>query len=149
MSGSSPLQIFNRSELPIPLDDAGVTAMVRLVEQGETCRFSMLELVYVKPDRMREINREYLERDYLTDIITFRYEETAESEQIEGTLYCCAERIREQAEELSEPVKREFMRVFVHGLLHLVGYGDDTPSRKEDMRLREDRYLEHWSEKKT
>ncbi len=149
MSGSTPLQIFNRSETPIALDEAGATAMVRLVEQGETCSFSMLELVYVTPVRMREINREYLDRSYLTDIITFRYEETAGSEQIEATLYCCPERIREQAEELDEPVRREFMRVFVHGLLHLVGYGDDTPSRKEDMRQREDRYLERWSEEKT
>lgn len=147
MSGSSPLQIFNRSETPVPLDEDAAASMIRLVEKGETCSFSMLELVFVTPARMRDINREYLDRSYLTDIITFRYEEDA-SDRIEGTLYCCPHRIREQAKELDEPVRREFMRVFVHGLLHLVGHGDDTASRKKDMRALEDRYLERWGKEK-
>lgn len=145
MPGSDILQLFNRSGIPIPLDENEALSLLRLVEEGERCSFAIIELVYVKAQRMREINRQYLGRDYLTDIITFRYDEEEEDgEALEGTLYCCAERIHEQAGEYGEPADREFRRVFVHGLLHLAGYGDDTPEDRENMTALEDRYLDRW-----
>lgn len=145
MPGSTPLQLFNRSGHSIPLDETQALSLLRLVEEGERCSFALVELVYVKAKRMREINSQYLGRDYLTDIITFRYDEESE-EEMEGTLYCCAERIREQAGEYGEPAEREFRRVFLHGLLHLAGYGDDMPEDREHMRALEDRYLDRWKE---
>lgn len=144
MPGSDPLQLFNRSGRSIPLDENGALSLLRLVEEGEGCSFALIELVYVKAERMREINRQYLGHDYLTDIITFRYDEEKEGEDMEGTLYCCARRIREQAGEYGEPADREFRRVFVHGLLHLAGYGDDSPEDRKNMRVLEDRYLDRW-----
>lgn len=144
MPGSDPLQLFNRSGRSIPLDENEALSLLRLVEEGESCSFALVELVYVKAERMREINRQYLGRDYLTDIITFRYDEEEERDDLEGTLYCCAERIREQAGEYGEAADREFRRVFVHGLLHMAGYGDDTPEGREAMTVLEDRYLDRW-----
>lgn len=155
MSGDHPLQLFNRSGTGVPVTPERAREAARHVEEGENCRFSLLELVYVDEEGIREINREYLEREYVTDIITFRYDGEDEARGdgpdapgghgpdpgIEATLYCCAPRIREQAEEYGEPEEREFCRVLVHGLLHLAGYGDDTEARREEMTRREDHYL--------
>ncbi|MDZ7774012.1 MAG: rRNA maturation RNase YbeY [Balneolaceae bacterium] len=148
MSGEYPLQLFNRSGTGVPLTPACAREAARLVEKGENCRFSLLEIVYVDEEAIREINREYLDRTYVTDIITFRYDTGEEASPaaetksgIEATLYCCASRIAEQAADYGEGEGREFRRILLHGLLHLAGYGDDTPARKKEMTRREEHYL--------
>ena len=105
-----------------------------------------------------DINKEYLERDYVTDVITFSYgdadggnifpepdkEANNSSDSpyvIEGTIYCCVPRIVEQAEEWDQVPSREFSRVLIHGLLHLLEYEDHTPELKEIMRKKEDQHL--------
>lgn len=94
----------------------------------------------------------------MTDIITFSYNDaegpdtfpshlegnknrTNSQNVLEGTIYCCAPRIFEQAQEWNEEPSKEFGRILIHGLLHLLNYEDTSPELKEEMRRKEDQHL--------
>lgn len=143
-SESSILQIFNESDVKVPLTQAKASSILQLLSKEENAGFNLVELVYVGEQEIVRINKEHLNRYYVTDIISFRYDEGQESNDnsaIEGTLYCCAPRITEQSAEFKEPVEREFQRIFIHGLLHLVGYEDTSPEEKKKMTELENTYL--------
>ncbi|MEX0720721.1 MAG: rRNA maturation RNase YbeY [Balneolaceae bacterium] len=142
MNDESPiLQIFNESGVDIPLQEKKLSQLLEYIEKQEHCRFSFVELVYVDEKEIIRINSEYLQREYITDIISFRYDEDQSNSQIEGTLYCCAPRIKEQAREFDESVSRELLRIFIHGLLHLIGFEDKASAEKKQMTALEDHYL--------
>ncbi|MDZ7807052.1 MAG: rRNA maturation RNase YbeY [Gracilimonas sp.] len=135
------LQIFNESPVSIPLDQAEAQKILSLLEELEKITYSFVELVYVDEAEIIRLNKKHLDRDYVTDIISFRYDEAERDNQIEGTLYCCAPRIEEQSGEFEEPAEREFKRILIHGLLHLIGYEDQTETEKSAMTRLEDKYL--------
>ncbi|MDX1591176.1 MAG: rRNA maturation RNase YbeY [Balneolaceae bacterium] len=130
----------NESGVDIPVDESSFEKLMQIVESNENVRFRSIELVYVDEEEILRINNEYLNHNYVTDIITFGYGE--ESEPIEGTLFCCAPRIEEQSREFDTSPADEFLRVFVHGLIHLAGYNDETEPEKAVMTRLENRYLE-------
>src|SRR5690554_6843132 len=138
---ASILQLFNESGEDIPLNEQEAHSVVLHICDKEECGFSLIELVYVDENEIVRINKEHLDRDYITDIISFRYDEDESNEHIEGTLYCCAPRIKEQAKEFANSETEEFQRIFIHGLLHLIGYQDFSPKEKEEMTALENHYL--------
>lgn len=137
------LELFNPSGSDIPYSATELRAALRTVEHGEQVRFALLEVVFLPPDEMVDLNRQHKNHDYLTDILTFPYHEVEDTE-LEATLYCSADRIREQAGEWKVPAKQEFRRVFIHGLLHLCGYDDQSENDRSAIREREDHYLNLW-----
>jgi probable rRNA maturation factor len=139
------IELFNESGLDIPLSESDLLKIANLVSKGENRYFSLLELVYVDEKTIIEVNKKYLNHDYVTDIITFPYSEAGTdliSQEIEGTIYMCTQRIIEQSDELTIPAKEEFSRVYIHGLLHLCGYHDDNQSSKQEMTEKENFYLQ-------
>lgn len=139
------IQLFNETDLDIPISQEIITPLASSFADSENCSFKFLEIVYIDEEEIIRINKEHLERDYVTDIITFRYDENPTNKAIEGTLFCCAPRIIEQAHELDESPKNEFLRIYIHGLLHLAGYEDKTDDQKKRMTAKEDEYLEEFS----
>ncbi|MGD8426826.1 MAG: rRNA maturation RNase YbeY [Balneolaceae bacterium] len=135
------IQVFNQTNLTIPVATSDFRKITDLIAEKEKCGFKLLEVVYVDEEEIMLINKEHLGRDYVTDIITFRYDEADKNDQIEGTLFCCAPRIKEQAQEFGESSEQEFLRIYIHGLLHLAGYDDKTDSQKQQMTAKEDQYL--------
>ncbi|HKK47036.1 MAG TPA: rRNA maturation RNase YbeY [Balneolaceae bacterium] len=135
------IQIFNQTHLTLPVSDSTFRKTASIVGKYENREFILLEVVYVDEDEIVRINKEHLKRDYVTDIITFRYDDPDDGE-VEGTLFCCAPRIFEQADELGETPEKEFLRIYIHGLLHLVGYEDKTDPQKQQMTAKENTYLE-------
>lgn len=147
MSEAAPaIQLFNKTDADLPLNKEDISSIVELVAAEEGCHFSLLEVVYVDDEEIVRINREHLQRNYVTDIITFRYDEDSSNKNIEGTLFCCTPRIYEQASELNEDAGQEFKRILVHGLLHLCDYDDSSPQEKKQMTDREDFFLEKLAE---
>lgn len=135
------IQLFNESGKEIPIDLEIIRKCLSEVKAKEDCSFSLLEVVYVNESGIVDINQEYLDRDYVTDIISFRYDEAEDNMDIEGTLYCCAQRIYEQALELNQDIEKEFKRILIHGLLHLCGYDDQSAEAKQEMTEKENYYL--------
>lgn len=141
------IQIFNETDMDIPLSTSTFETVVSSLSKSEDCSFQFVEVVYVDEEEIVRINKEHLEHNYVTDIITFRYDDSAANSAIEGTLFCCAPRIREQAKEFNESPEEEFLRIYIHGLLHLAGYEDKTDEQKQQMTAREDFYLDHVEQK--
>ncbi len=98
-----------------------------------------LNIIFCSDDYLYKMNVQYLGHKTLTDIITF--DNSTKRKQINGELYISLDRARENANLLNISIKDELHRLFVHGLLHLCGYGDKTPAQKKKMTAREDFYL--------
>ncbi|MGB3547017.1 MAG: rRNA maturation RNase YbeY [Saprospiraceae bacterium] len=108
---------------------------------GAGCRLHRLEYTFCTDDELLVINREYLDHDTLTDIITFDY---CEPPLVEGEIFISLDRVRDNAAELGETPARELARVVIHGVLHLCGQGDKTPAEAAEMRRREEAALTDW-----
>jgi len=128
-------------EEDVPVEEQILENILQEVGREQEAEFASVELVYVNETEIVAINKEHLSRDYVTDIISFRYDEQDHLNAIEGTLYCCAPRITEQSRELSTPSSQEFYRIFIHGLLHLIGYNDQSKEEKATMTRLENHYL--------
>lgn len=106
---------------------------------NESCRYSEIEVVFVDDNQILEMNRKFLNHDYITDILTFPYNNDPTS--LDGSLICCASQIEHQARDHNVSFQNEILRVVIHGLLHLAGYDDHTDEDTRIMRKLEDKYL--------
>ncbi|MFI5138226.1 MAG: rRNA maturation RNase YbeY [Sphingobacteriales bacterium] len=103
--------------------------------------FKLKELTYIfcSDSYLLQINRQYLNHDTYTDIITFDNSETEKT--ILGDIFISIERIRENALKFNITETDELHRVIIHGALHLLGYKDKTSATKQEMTQKEDFYL--------
>jgi rRNA maturation RNase YbeY len=108
-----------------------------LISQEHGCP-GQINIVFTSDSNILELNKKYLCRDYLTDIITFDY---SDNQMIAGDLFISVQRVRENAEEFEVTFKKELKRVIVHGILHLLGYDDGNERKKSLMKKKEDHYL--------
>ena len=106
-----------------------------LAEEGD------LNYIFCTDDYLYQMNVEYLQHDTLTDVITFDNSEDTADKIIEGDIFISLDRVRDNAQSLNNEEEVELNRVIVHGLLHLLGYGDKTPADERLMRQKEDFYL--------
>ncbi|MBL7743491.1 MAG: rRNA maturation RNase YbeY [Chitinophagaceae bacterium] len=97
-----------------------------------------INYVFCSDKRLLEINRQYLNHDYYTDIITF---DLSENESTEAEVYISIDRVKENAHQVGASILQELHRVMFHGALHLCGYSDRSMSEKSTMRAKEDKYL--------
>ena len=91
-----------------------------------------------------KINKEYLNKEYLTDVITFNTNHLADfksKDYIYGDIYISIERVLENKKNYGVSLSNELHRVLIHGVLHLLGYDDKTQSEKKLMTSKEDEYL--------
>ena len=97
-----------------------------------------INYIFCDDEYLLQVNKEYLQHDYYTDIITFDY---VKGKTISGDIFVSLPRIFENAETLSKDFESEFFRVLAHGILHLCGYKDKTEEEITEMRNKEDYYL--------
>ena len=117
-----------------------IQAFVRSIFEKEGKPSCRLQYVFCSDAYLLQINKEYLQHDDYTDIITFDL--SADPLQvIEGEIYISVDRVQENAMELGLPFEQEMLRVIFHGALHLCGYTDKTKRSKAEMRKKEDEYL--------
>ncbi|MCF6169721.1 MAG: rRNA maturation RNase YbeY [Bacteroidales bacterium] len=98
-----------------------------------------IQFVFCGDDFLTEINKEYLHHDTFTDIITFS--NSANPSVISGDIFISIDRVNENAKSLNCDFENELSRVIIHGILHLLGYNDNNPGEKLQMRAKEDYYL--------
>lgn len=131
-----PLQVHNTTRRPIP--ERLISRAVREVFRGEGCSAGSVDAIYCGDRMIRRINREFLEHDYATDTITFRYNE---GQEIEGEFYISLDVIGRNARRFNATFEAELLRVTIHSALHLAGYDDQSPEERAGMTAREDHYL--------
>ncbi|NBV07796.1 MAG: rRNA maturation RNase YbeY [Flavobacteriia bacterium] len=101
-------------------------------EEGE------ISLVFCTDEELLQVNKDHLNHDFYTDIITFDY---CEGNTISGDLFISTERVAANATEFGVDFEEELARVVFHGLLHLSGYNDKSEEDKAIMRSKENHYL--------
>lgn len=98
------------------------------------------EIVYLFCDDVKilQINQQYLQHDFYTDIITFDY---SEKDIISGDITISLDTVRSNSQMYQTDYEIEIYRVIIHGILHLCGIGDHTEVEKKEMRNAEDSAL--------
>ena len=94
-----------------------------------------LAFVFCSDEKILEVNQNFLQHDYYTDIITFDY---SEGEVISGDIFISVERVLENAASHQVDYNTELLRVISHGVLHLIGFQDKEEKKKVEMTRNED-----------
>jgi rRNA maturation RNase YbeY len=94
--------------------------------------------IFVDDEKILDVNRQYLQHDYYTDIITFDY---CEGDVISGDLFISLDTVRSNAELVGATYEHELNRVIIHGILHLCGIDDKGPGEREIMEAAENHAL--------
>ena len=97
-----------------------------------------LVVIFCSDSYLIKINREFLQHDYFTDIVTFDY---CEKNIVSGDIFISLDRVAENSNLFGVTVNEELLRVIVHGILHLLGFGDSSKDEKIIMRNLESKYI--------
>ena len=114
------------------------SAWVKAVAASYGKKVGEIAYIFVDDEEILRVNREYLQHDYYTDIITFDY---TEGDTISGDLFISLDTVRTNAEQFDKPYEEELHRVIIHGILHLCGINDKGPGEREIMEAAEDKAL--------
>ena len=114
------------------------SAWVKAVAASYGKKVGEIAYIFVDDEEILRVNREYLQHDYYTDIITFDY---TEGDTISGDLFISLDTVRTNAEQFGKPYEEELHRVIIHGILHLCGINDKGPGERELMEAAEDKAL--------
>ena len=122
-----------------------ISAWVKAVAATYGKRVGDIGYIFCNDEKILEVNRQYLQHDYYTDIITFDYSDdallTGRKDTISGDLFISLDTVRTNAEQQGTTYDEELHRVIIHGILHLCGINDKGPGEREIMEAEENKAL--------
>jgi len=121
-----------------PVNLPKIKKWIKTTISDEVKKTGDISFIFCSDDYLLSINRQYLEHDYYTDIITFDY---VEGDVISGDIFISTDRIKENAVLFKVSFQEELNRIMIHGILHLIGYKDKEDIDKATMTSKEDFYL--------
>ena len=136
------LQIINDFDNQIKLSNSLIEKIVSNVISSES-KYTNIDMTIIicNDEYLRNLKIKYFDMDILTDVITFNLSE--DEKDLEAEIYISWERIDDNAKIYSQKINSEVKRVIIHGCLHLVGYDDSTEKEKQDMREKEQEYMDN------
>ena len=129
-------------EKPV-LDWEKVEQWIVEVAQRLGRRVGALTYIFCDDERILEVNRQFLNHDYYTDIITF---DNTTGRLIRGDMFISLDTVATNADSVEATYDEELMRVIIHGVLHLCGINDKGPGEREIMEAHENEALKLWRE---
>ncbi|MEM9545448.1 MAG: rRNA maturation RNase YbeY [Bacteroidota bacterium] len=136
--------LFHKEEIEVQLpDEKKLTQWLCNIAGTEDKKVKQVTYIFCDDEYLLEINKQFLNHDFYTDIITFPYKQGSE---IESDIFISVDRVRENATLYKVDFDRELLRVIAHGLLHLMGYKDKTKEEEKVMRAQEDLAIERFYE---
>ena len=120
-------------------DHARLRSAAQHVLREEGIASAAISIAIVDDSTIHELNRRYLQHDYATDVLSFLLER--DGDHLDGEVIVSADTAAASAQRFGSAVADELLLYVVHGLLHLVGYDDQTPDDRARMRQRERRCL--------
>lgn len=134
---------FYTEGVDFPYTKRGIKTQLRQYIQTlvktENKRVGEVNYIFCDDDYLLEINKQYLNHDYETDVITFDY---SDFPKVAGDVFISVDMVRRNAEKFAPSFEHEMYRVIFHGVLHLCGYKDKLPDEEQLMRAKENYYLE-------
>ena len=125
--------LAQQTELPI-FNQLAVNEWIKQVARNHNRVVGPLTYIFCSDDRIIEVNRQFLNHDYFTDIITFDY---SSHKRISGDMFISMDTVKSNAELFQRAYNEELMRVVIHGVLHLCGINDKGPGEREIMEAHE------------
>lgn len=120
------------------IDVAALCRWISEVASSYNRKVGNIVYMFCGDDYILKTNREFLNHDYYTDIITFDY---SNGNKIEGDILISVDTVKSNAEKYKIPFDQELKRVIIHGILHLCGIKDKTPEEREEMEKAENKAL--------
>ena len=122
-----------------PIKRREVSEWIKKVAASYGKKVGEIAYIFCSDERILEVNKQYLQHDYYTDIITFDY---TEGNRIGGDMFISLDTIQTNAEQFADnDYQRELHRVIIHGILHLCGINDKGPGEREIMEDAENKAL--------
>lgn len=121
-----------------PITRKEITAWVKAVAGSYGKKTGEIAYIFCSDAKILEVNRNYLQHDYYTDIITFDY---TEGNKISGDLFISLDTVAANARQFNSTYTEELHRVIIHGILHLCGIDDKGPGEREKMEAAENNAL--------
>lgn len=134
----SSTQFFFENISPISFQENTLIYHIKRLIINELKEIGDISIIFCSDKYLLDVNKQYLNHNHYTDIITFDY---VEDNVISGDLFISIDRIKENAKEYGVSLIKELFRVVFHGVLHLVGYNDKTKEEQLLMTEKENFYL--------
>lgn len=115
-----------------------ISAWIKKVAEIHGKKVGEIAFIFCSDDKILEVNRQYLNHDYYTDVITFDY---SEDNVINGDIFISIDTVSSNAVDLCVEFDKELRRIIIHGVLHLIGFKDKNPVDKVEMTMQEDSAL--------
>ncbi len=120
------------------IDISIVNQWIQKCVKSKKYEIAIICIIFTNDQKLLEINKQFLQKDYLTDIITFSY---SEKNELSGDIFISIDRVNENAQKYDVFFSDEIKRVIIHGILHLMGYEDYNEQDKQVMRNEENLLL--------
>ena len=137
-----PIQFYFTDTSVSLLERKRLKLFIKSIFDKKERQLNSLTIIFCSDEYLLNINNQFLQHDYYTDIVTFNLSENINV--IEGEIYISVERVRDNALNNNVTVKQELHRIIFHGTLHLCGFLDKTIKAKKVMTFQEDYCLERY-----
>ena len=125
------------------LEKLKINRWIKETATGYGFKTGDIAYIFCSDERILEINKQYLNHDYYTDIITFDY---SENNIITGDIFISLDTVKSNAVEFKVSFEQELKRILIHGILHLCGQNDNTPELRLQMIEKENLALKKYPE---
>ena len=132
------INIFFEDTEEFDLSKLNVEANIEKLVNNENRTLGDVNYILCSDAYLLDINRQYLNHDYYTDVISFDY---CEDNVISGDIFISVDTVADNAKEYGVTFEKELARVMIHGVLHFVGYNDKSDEEVPVMRAKENQYL--------
>lgn len=131
--------VFDTEGVDMPsIKEKDVKEWIGKVASNHNRKLGDLAYIFCSDEKILQVNNEYLQHDYYTDIITFDY---SENSTISGDMFISLDTVKTNSEQFGTNYDEELLRVVIHGILHLCGFGDKTEEEEHKMRALENEAL--------
>ncbi len=130
---------YNTENVKMPdIKRRATTAWIKAVAASYGKRIGEIGYLFTDDEKILEVNRQYLQHDFYTDIITFDY---TEGDRLNGDIVISLDTVRSNSEQQGTEYDEELHRVIIHGVLHLCGINDKGPGERAIMEAAENKAL--------
>jgi len=126
------LQVYSQDS---SINKRSVHSLIASLKKEFNLSISFLSISFISSSELRDINKEYLNHDYETDIITFNY--SKKLQDIDAEILISIEQARRNAKKYDVTYGKELCRLVIHGMLHLLNFDDKDKKSKNIMNKKE------------
>lgn len=126
------------------LDKRSFSTVAKKVLKGENREIETLSLAFISKEEIKKLNKKYRGKNEPTDVLSFNLNSKVKTKNFLGEVVICPSAVKENALKYKADFKKEIIKVFVHGILHLLGY-DHEKSKKdtEIMEKKQNKYFKN------